>query len=111
MRFIGVALATAVAMVCAASSVSAATIRTSDGWIVKIGSYSMRGAHGATVGAAIRHWGQPSSRQVLYGGSGCRIEWGRLKIRALFVNYGGGGTACEADAGRLQEMTTRSSRF
>ncbi|HEU5062474.1 MAG TPA: hypothetical protein VFT79_04890 [Solirubrobacterales bacterium] len=54
-----------------------------------------------TVGAAVRAFGRPSSRQPRYGGSGCDVSWRKIGLKMTFAYYGGGGrwAACQGGKG------------
>jgi len=88
------------------------TIHTDRGFIKRIGAFRTNGGFEAgLLRGAIRVWGAPSRRTSIYSDNDCRIEWQALRLSAMFVNFGGGGTACEADYGRLQTATIKSRRF
>ena len=94
------------------SSVAAVdhTIRTSDGYVARIGAFRLR--RDPTIGAAARAFGQPSSRKLTIGG--CRVEWRQLRLRIDFANYGGhapGQTTCSSSVGRAQSFVARGRRF
>lgn len=95
----------------ASAAPSSFTIRTSDSYIVKIGSLSIRGVNGGTLAAATRAFGRPSRIDPVGDGSdACRVTWRRLRIKALFANFGL-DSACSPQGGRFQAATIRSPRF
>jgi len=87
------------------------TIRTSNGYIVQIGSLSIRGANGGTLAAATRAFGRPSRVDPYGDGSdACYVTWSPLQLKAIFANFGL-ASACSPSGGLLQSATIRSSRF
>lgn len=55
-----------------------------------------------TVGAAMKAFGRPSSRQPRYGGSGCTASWRKIGLEMTFAYFGAGGgrrAACQASRG------------
>ena len=63
----------------------------------------------ATLRAAIRHLGEPTSNRSRFGGNGCRVGWRPLGLVILFSNFGG-ASACDADDGRAQSLVIRGRR-
>ena len=87
------------------------TIRTSRGYVARIGAFRIR--RDPTIGAAARVFGAPSSRK-LDGNSLCQVDWRRLRLRIYFVNFGGtrpGETTCSSSVGRAQSFTARGRSF
>jgi hypothetical protein len=86
------------------------TIRTSKSAVTRIGSF--RTQRDATIGAAARAFGRPSSRKQV--GEGCQVDWRRLRLRIYFANFGAfppGLTACSSSVGLAQSFTARGHRF
>jgi hypothetical protein len=56
-----------------------------------------------TVGAAVKAFGRPSSRQPRYGGSGCDLSWRKFGLKMTFAYFGGGGkrAACHRGVAKL----------
>jgi len=87
------------------------TIRTSDGFITRIGPMRTSSVDGPTLANASRIFGRPSVVDPVGDGSdACVVEWRRLRLRATFANFGI-DSACAPRGGRLQAATIRSSRF
>ena len=87
------------------------TIRTSRGYVARIGAFRIR--RDPTIGAAIRVFGQPTSRNLRSGGT-CQVDWRRLRLRIYFENFGGtlpGQTTCSSSVGRAQSFTARGRSF
>lgn len=83
----------------ALSSGSALVIRADSA-----GLHSLGGFHplrNPTVGAAVRAFGRPSSRQARYGGDACDISWEKIGLEMSFAYYGLGGrwAACQGSRG------------
>jgi hypothetical protein len=90
---------------------SSYTIRTSGGAVARIGPFRPR--RDPTIAAAIRAFGRPASTKLTSNNS-CRVDWGRLRLRITFANFGGHGpgqTTCSSSVGRAQAFTVRGSRF
>jgi hypothetical protein len=86
------------------------TIRTSKDAVTRIGAF--QAADDATVGAAIRAFGTPSSSK--FEGEGCQVDWRRLKLRIYFANFGvvaPGETTCSPSVGKAQSFTVRGRSF
>ncbi|HEY5709889.1 MAG TPA: hypothetical protein VIS51_10875 [Solirubrobacterales bacterium] len=65
-----------------------------------------------TVGAAVKAFGRPSSRQPRYGGSGCEVSWRKIGLKMTFAYYGGGGgrtAACRANRGVAKSALIQGS--
>jgi hypothetical protein len=87
------------------------TIRTHDGFIMRIGTMRTSSADGPRLANAIRIFGRPSAIDPEGDGSdACVVEWRRLRLRAVFANFGI-ESACSPRGGRLQAATIRSTRF
>jgi hypothetical protein len=94
----------------AAAQAAPLTIRTDEHAVTRIGSF--RPASDASIAAARRAFGPPSSRR--FEGEGCRVDWDRLKLRIFFANFGAlppGGDVCDARVGKAQLFRVRSGRF
>jgi hypothetical protein len=106
-------LGLALAVLLPAGTASAAptlTIRASQDVVTRIGAFNPQ--RDATVGAAIRVFGPPSSRR--HAGEGCRVEWRALRLRIYFANFGvvtPVAPACAASTGLAQSFTVRRRRF
>lgn len=97
-----------------ASAAKSFTIRTNeDDRIVRIGDFRTQRPNrpGGLLSGAIKEFGRPSSRASRGSGNDCTVKWKRLKIKAVFVNYGVGGSACRAKFGKLQTMVVKGRRF
>jgi hypothetical protein len=93
------------------AAVASYTIRTSGGYVARIGAFRTR--RDPTIRAATRVFGPPSSR-ILRGNNACQVDWRRLRLRIYFANFGGttsGETTCSASVGRAQSFTARGRRF
>jgi hypothetical protein len=93
-----------------ASAAARLTIRASETAVTRIGTFQTQ--RDATVGAAIRAFGPPSSRKP--EGEGCQIDWRALRLRIYFANFGGfgpGQTTCSPSVGLAQSFTVRGRRF
>jgi hypothetical protein len=64
-------------------------------------------ARGPTLGAAIRAFGEPSSRRG--GGEICRVRWAALGVRITFQNFGG-VDSCRPRGGRAQKAVVTGDR-
>jgi hypothetical protein len=86
------------------------TIRTNQGAVARIGSF--RPARDAKLAAAIRVFGQPSSRHLTKY-SACIVKWRRIGLRITFVSYavGPGANICSPSVGLAQSFAARGSRF
>jgi len=83
------------------------TIHTKDGFITRIGGFRVSAG---TLAAAISAFGAPTTTHLGRYGV-CRVQWRNLRLTGEFVNYGGGGTACEPAYGGMQEATMRGRAF
>ena len=102
--------ATAGAAPRAHAAASTFTIRTSGGYVARIGTF--RPSRNPLMASAIRAFGRPSSRRLDRGT--CIASWRRLRLRISFANFGGappGATTCTASVGRAQSFVARGSRF
>ena len=94
----------------ARASASKFTIRIAKGSVTRIGAFRTR--RDATIGAAIRVFGPPSSQKL--EGEGCQVDWRRLRLRIYFANFGGHApdqTTCSPSVGLAQSFTVRGRRF
>jgi hypothetical protein len=94
----------------ATAGATTSTIRASKDAVTRIGAFEA--GEDATVGAAVRAFGAPSSRKP--EGEGCQVDWRRLKLRIYFANFGAfepGLTTCSPSVGLAQSFTVRSRRF
>lgn len=86
------------------------TIRASEDAVTRIGTFQTR--DDATVGAAVRAFGPPSSKKP--AGEGCQVDWRALRLRIYFANFGAfapGLTTCSSSVGLAQSFTVRARRF
>jgi hypothetical protein len=81
---------------------------TGAGTVTAIGDFKPQA--NATVGAAIRVFGTPSSIREESGSSSCPIGWRTLGLRIYFVNLGG-GSACDTSLGRAQSASVFGRRW
>jgi len=91
---------------------SAFTIRTSGGLVSSIGGFHARS--NPTVDSTMRTFGRPSRLKPIGRGSGCVVDWRRLRLRIEFWNFGavpGGTTSCTPSVGLAQAFVARGSRF
>jgi hypothetical protein len=79
---------------------------TGPGVVRAIGDF--RPARNPRLGAAIRAYGQPTSRRG--GGEICRVRWADLGVRITFQNFGG-VDSCEPSGGRAQKAVVEDSRW
>jgi hypothetical protein len=94
----------------AEATASSFTIRTSQGFVVRIGAFRTR--RDETIAAAERVFGRASSRKLTSGQ--CQVDWRELRLRIYFANFGGvrpGQTTCSATVGKAQSFTVRGARF
>jgi len=92
----------------AEATASSYTIRTSRGFVVRIGAFRTR--RDETIAAAERVFGRASSRKLTRGQ--CQVDWRGLRI--YFANFGGtrpGQTICSPTVGKAQSFTIRGPRF
>jgi hypothetical protein len=85
------------------------TIRTYQGLVARIGSFHPR--HDATIAAAIRVFGRPSSQHE--GGGQCIVRW-HSGLRISFTSFAGwpvGTSMCSPSVGLAQSFAARGSRF
>jgi hypothetical protein len=93
-----------------AGAASTFTIRTSPDAVTRIGTFQPR--RDATVGAAVRAFGRPSSRKQV--GEGCQVDWRKLRLRIYFASFDAfapGLTTCSSSVGLAQSFTVRGHRF
>jgi len=103
-----VAQATSVRADAAATSY---TLQTSGGAVARIGAFQPR--RDPSIAAAQRVFGQASSRKLIDNDS-CQVDWGRLRLRIYFSNFGlapAGQTTCSPRVGRAQSFSLRGRRF
>jgi hypothetical protein len=94
----------------AAAQAAPLTIRAGEHSVTRIGDF--RPGSNASIAAATRAFGTPSSRR--HEGEGCQVDWDRLKLRIFFANFGAlppGGDVCDARVGKAQLFRVRSARF
>jgi hypothetical protein len=72
------------------------------GTVKRIGDF--KPARNATLAAAVRAYGEPSSTSG--GGDSCSVRWRRLGLTILFANFGG-ADACEPSAGLAQRAVVK----
>ena len=95
----------------AAAGATSYTIRTSRGYVARIGSF--RPSRNPLLSSAIRAFGRPSSRRAS-GTDVCVVDWSRIRLRVTFANFGlapPGRTTCSPSVGRAQSFVARGSRF
>ena len=78
---------------------------TGPGVVRSIGDF--KPARNPRLGAAIRAFGQPTSRRG--GGEICRVRWADLGVKITFQNFGG-VDSCEPNGGRAQKAVVRGDR-
>ena len=78
---------------------------TGPGVVRSIGDF--KPARNPKLGAAIRAFGQPTSRRG--GGEICRVRWANLGVKITFQNFGG-VDSCTAAGGRAQKAVVRGDR-
>jgi hypothetical protein len=103
-------LTVALLLPAATAGAATSTIRASKHAVTRIGTFHTRAD--ATVGAAVRAFGTPSSRKL--EGEGCRVDWRRVKLRIYFANFGAfepGLTTCSSRVGLAQSFTVRGRSF
>jgi hypothetical protein len=79
--------------------------RTTLGTVQAIGDF--KPARNPTLRAAIRAFGEPSSRRG--GGEICRVRWNPLGVRITFQNFGG-VDSCTPRGGRAQKAVVGGDR-
>jgi hypothetical protein len=87
------------------------TIRTNQGAVARIGSFHP--ARDATIAAATRVFGQPSSRHLTRYNA-CNVKWRPIGLRITFASYAvgpGGANICSPSVGLAQSFAARGSRF
>ena len=87
------------------------TVRAGASIVREIGPFRPR--RDPTIGAAVRAFGEPSSRRLLSNET-CVVKWRRLGLRINFVNLGGappGLTTCSDGLGRAQSVVIKGRRF
>jgi hypothetical protein len=108
---LAVAAAYALSVTPAAPAATTFSIRTSDGFVARIGGFHPR--RSATLASAISTFGTPSSRRFR-GDSGCEVRWRSLHLRMTFYNLGAapiGTTTCTPSVGLANDFTVRGPRF
>jgi hypothetical protein len=103
-------LLTAAATLALPSTASAAdlVIKVRSKHVSSLGGFRTSGNHG-TLRGAIRAWGRPSTRKAI-GGTGCRVNWSTVGVKAVFANFGG-GSGCSERGARIQRATLHSKRW
>lgn len=89
----------------------ALTIRPGRYGVKQLGAF--RPGRRATIAAAARAFGHPSSRRP-EGDTACIATWRRLRLRIVFANFGGnppGKTACSGSVGMAQSFVSKGRRF
>jgi hypothetical protein len=76
------------------------------GQVIAIGNF--RPGPDSTLAAAIRAYGDPSSRRGT-GSKACDVRWSPLGVRILFADFGG-GVACRPADGNAQSATVSGTR-
>ena len=83
------------------------TIVAGERTVTRIGSF--RPGADPTIAAAERAFGPASSSRAV--GEGCRLDWGRLRLRMYFANFGSiprdRGGVCHPRVGKAQSFTVR----
>jgi hypothetical protein len=79
---------------------------TGPGVVRAIGDF--RPARNPRLGAAIRTYGQTTSRRG--GGEICRVRWANIGVRITFQNFGG-VDSCEPSGGRAQKAVVDDDRW
>jgi hypothetical protein len=62
-----------------------------------------------TLGRAIQAFGDPSTRDREFGGSGCLVRWRQYRLRIDFANFGG-ANPCSRSGGFAQKVQIGNSR-
>jgi hypothetical protein len=114
-RLLAPLLSVSILLVAAADASAVRTIRTNgDGWVTKIGGLTTLARSAATVPTlekATAEFGRPTSvAPIGQGIQSCSVRWRPLRVRAIFVNLGG-GRSCAPTEGNLQTLTIRSRKF
>lgn len=89
----------------AASAQSFTIVAKRDGTVPAIGDFKPE--RDATLGAAIRAFGQPSSTRP--DDVACRLSWRAIGVRISFANFGT-GSACDPELGKSQSATISGDR-
>jgi len=93
----------------AAAAASGYTIRAAGFSVYAIGPFRPR--RDATIGAAVRVFGEPSSRNSSSPG-GCTVRWNALRLKIIFANFGApNADTCADDIGLAASFTARFGRF
>jgi hypothetical protein len=79
---------------------------TGPGVVRAIGDF--RPARNPRLGAAIRAYGQTTSRRG--GGEICRVRWANIGVRITFQNFGG-VDSCQPSGGRAQKAVVDDDRW
>ena len=104
-------LATVVLLALPATASGAYVVRTQDFRVIKVGPLKTKRA--ASVGKAIRVFGDPDSRTTNRYGT-CRVRWDRLGLVMYFENFGGvpeGESTCSNRWGYAQSFKATGARF
>jgi len=93
----------------AATAASAFTIRAAGFQVYRIGPFRPR--RDATIAAAVRAFGEPSSRRSP-GAGACTVRWSALRLKIIFANFGAPGyDPCDDGIGLASSFTARFGRF
>ena len=92
-----------------AAAASGYTIRAAGFQVYRIGPFRPR--RDATIGAAVRAFGEPSSRRSP-GAGACTVRWSALRLKIIFANFGAPGyDPCDDGIGLASSFTARFGRF
>jgi len=92
-----------------AAAASGYTIHASGFSVDRIGAFRPR--RDATIAAAVRVFGEPSSRNSP-SDSACTVRWSALRLKIIFANFGAPGEdTCADDIGLAASFTARFGRF
>lgn len=87
-RRLDLVLAVALALVLPTVARADQTIRFySSGHVAGLGSWDV--GKNPRLGAAVRNFGEPDVRRIVFDGIGCRVAWNGLGLRMVFANLGG----------------------
>jgi hypothetical protein len=93
----------------AAAAAPAFTIRAAGFQVYRVGPFRPR--RDATIAAAVRAFGETSSRRSP-GAGACTVRWSALRLKIIFANFGApGNDPCGDDIGLAASFTARSGRF
>jgi hypothetical protein len=83
------------------------TIKPGQFGISKLGKYHP--LRQPTLGHAIGTFGDPSTRDREFGGSGCLVRWRQYRLRIDFANFGG-ANPCSRSGGFAQKVQVGNSQ-